>query len=1578
MGKYLDYNGLAYLWRKIKAFFVSSIGVSGNDLTYTKNGTTNNITIPYATQAGALAILQSKTYTNVIGTADNNPGSVFYFLSVKPTDWNLPCIVTYRISAKIGGVSSGTAVSILKVAFTRNTMTAYGVWNYIGDTNYRPYYYHYRYLATATGFNAGYGHLLGIGLNSSYKPTTAANARTFDVEVLEISNGTFTLFDSMTKYANVPGTGSTNYSGETTLNATTQGDTHSGDATATNYLHSTGCVGPVGPIGILSGSLFMQTGTGHWSPFTTNNSASTSSNKQKNTEGFKLESPVLYFTGTNNAPNAVNTNVTIYLSTPVDLRYSTNCGATLVLHRPVYLVGTIGSDGLFYLDDTWWTQTLPSSDDGKVYIYLGQAYGSYTIQLWPMHPIYYFKNGKVRQYLVEQETDPVFSASPAAGITSADITSWNGKQDTITDLATIRSGASAGATAYQKPSGGIPKSDLSSAVQTSLGKADTALQSHQDISGKVDKVTSTDNAVVRFNGTSGAIQNSGVTIDDNNNVTAAKFVTKNGTNSQFVKGDGSLSDYIFQLNNSFEAEKQMLYISPLQNALWAADKRFVVTCVDIDGNGNETPITSNLNELFNFNYEDNSNRIAAGHTYKITISHSSPDSAYMFLYSSGAFIVNFYYTQIPQSVSLRLYYGEIGNIKWSNSIAVDTITGISSGTYKCWISEQYNYVRKIEITIVARANGATWPNELEYFQRRMTGAASMPLVTKFSSNTLLYNLTAPKFIKTGGTSSQFLKADGSVDSNTYLKTSDISAWAKESTKPSYTWNEINDKPSTFTPSSHTHTTSIATSTGTNQITLAHGSKYSITAGGTSYIFTMPASGNTDRYVNSAAFADDSTNTAASPVKMTLTRAGSDTATVTANIPKVSSSSAGVAPKGAAVSSQSQSTKFLREDGTWAAPSYTTNTNTTYSFTGGTNGRFSVTPSGSNTQTVAVTKSFGDSIEYIVGTQTAATNLWIGVTQEASLSAGKMIAYKLPVAGNGSAATLNLTLSGGGTTGAIGVRRKGTGTVTTHYSAGEIIFMVYDGSYWQINSYYDSDSTGYYTKRIYPNLKAGPGKIFPYTMIMQLPDGRWESLVTSNSTGTSKVANTHGFLLGHVLLMYANATYTENQNVGTYYIWSFHSGLIDHRYSFNTANDSTNGTTGYKPIYIVGSIGSDGLFYLDTTKWWTQTLPSTEDGKLYIYIGDAYDYYRMTFTEDKPIYLYSNGGIKLYGGTSDNVSWSNVTSKPSLDGIPDGSTRKLSDYVTLTTAQTISGIKTFSSGFKLNAGSSWTSSDRTIPFSASGAPLQIQYTNDNANTGLTYNPSTGALKAASFVKRSGTSSQFLKADGSVDSTDYAPKASPALTGTPTAPTAVANTNTTQIATTAFVKTAIDNLPTPMVFQGTIGTSGTSATVPSNPTEGDTYKIIEGGTSLTFSGISGTIKVGDTVIYKNSTVGWILIPSGDEPSGTVTSITLKATSPIAIDSTAAITTSGTRTFSHSNSGVTAGTYESVTVNATGHVTAGTNPTKYWANVQVGSSTNYNTEPELKSVKINGSTTNSASTANALLQYDTTNKCLNFIVT
>lgn len=60
----------------------------------------------------------------------------------------------------------------------------------------------------------------------------------------------------------------------------------------------------------------------------------------------------------------------------------------------------------------------------------------------------------------------------------------------------------------------------------------------------------------------------------------------------------------------------------------------------------------------------------------------------------------------------------------------------------------------------------------------------------------------------------------------------------------YTWNNksnlaIGTTATTAAAGNHTHATSIAASSGTNQLTLAASTKYALTAGGTSYIFTTP-------------------------------------------------------------------------------------------------------------------------------------------------------------------------------------------------------------------------------------------------------------------------------------------------------------------------------------------------------------------------------------------------------------------------------------------------------------------------------------------------------------------------------------------------------------------------------------------------------------------------------------------------------------------------------------------------------------------------------------------------------------------
>lgn len=53
----------------------------------------------------------------------------------------------------------------------------------------------------------------------------------------------------------------------------------------------------------------------------------------------------------------------------------------------------------------------------------------------------------------------------------------------------------------------------------------------------------------------------------------------------------------------------------------------------------------------------------------------------------------------------------------------------------------------------------------------------------------------------------------------------------------------------YSTTSHTHTTTIAADSGTNQLTLAYGTKYKITAGDTSFIFTMPSADDTNTWRN---------------------------------------------------------------------------------------------------------------------------------------------------------------------------------------------------------------------------------------------------------------------------------------------------------------------------------------------------------------------------------------------------------------------------------------------------------------------------------------------------------------------------------------------------------------------------------------------------------------------------------------------------------------------------------------------------------------------------------------------------------
>lgn len=201
--------------------------------------------------------------------------------------------------------------------------------------------------------------------------------------------------------------------------------------------------------------------------------------------------------------------------------------------------------------------------------------------------------------------------------------------------------------------------------------------------------------------------------------------------------------------------------------------------------------------------------------------------------------------------------------------------------------------------------------------------------------------------------------------------------------------------------------------------------------------------------------------------------------------------------------------------------------------------------------------------------------------------------------------------------------------------------------------------------------------------------------------------------------------------------------------------------------------------------------------------------------------FNEQDLILYYGFGDDSS-GNATSIISLGGT--------GNFVTLGSTQTISGQKTFSGNVILGSAATATTpstSDNTTKV-ATTAYVKAQPLAPNTATFLTVGDQSGSLAnsrrlsssaditltdggagstytlalsasgvtAGSYAKVTVDNKGRVTAGLTLDATDIpaaiARLASPALTGTPTAPTASLATNTTQIATTAFVRQEINAL------------------------------------------------------------------------------------------------------------------------------------------------------------------------------------------
>lgn len=151
----------------------------------------------------------------------------------------------------------------------------------------------------------------------------------------------------------------------------------------------------------------------HWVPANESSSTNATAERTPSDEVIDPFGEIVY----NSTNGTVEANANLPVGTcweqyTLALGYSFNkTGAALALSypAPVYVKCQPQTGGGVVMKD--YTQTLPSTDDGYVYLFLGMAYSATNIELFPTHPCYFYKDGEIRLWTNALSGLPSVSAS---------------------------------------------------------------------------------------------------------------------------------------------------------------------------------------------------------------------------------------------------------------------------------------------------------------------------------------------------------------------------------------------------------------------------------------------------------------------------------------------------------------------------------------------------------------------------------------------------------------------------------------------------------------------------------------------------------------------------------------------------------------------------------------------------------------------------------------------------------------------------------------------------------------------------------------------------------------------------------------------------------------------------------------------------------------------------------------------------------------------------------------------------------------------------------------------------------------
>ena len=223
--------------------------------------------------------------------------------------------------------------------------------------------------------------------------------------------------------------------------------------------------------------------------------------------------------------------------------------------------------------------------------------------------------------------------------------------------------------------------------------------------------------------------------------------------------------------------------------------------------------------------------------------------------------------------------------------------------------------------------------------------------------------------------------------------------------------------------------------------------------------------------------------------------------------------------------------------------------------------------------------------------------------------------------------------------------------TTLWNVNYTMFFVYDstrveGGCWILYRGYNSDNnTIGYQLRTNSTALTTTDRTRYYRLLFTSADNthwvpantQYDNSATSNKTINQRKINP----FGRIVYLGNSTSYLADATVSATAVWD--------QYAFNLGYSFSKGSaltmTFPKPVYVKAAPQSDGSAIIDSTTPYVQDLPSTEDGKIYVYLGIAYSATNVEMVINHPIYYYKDGAIREWSNAPAaiaSVAWGDIT------------------------------------------------------------------------------------------------------------------------------------------------------------------------------------------------------------------------------------------------------------------------------------------------------------------------------------------------